>query len=44
MPEVIISIGGRKFEVACQEGEEHFVHSAAAIFDREAQPLIVQLG
>ena len=44
MPEVTISIGGRKFEVACQEGEEHFVHSAAAIFDREAQPLIVQLG
>jgi cell division protein ZapA len=44
MPEVTISIGGRKFEIACQAGEEQFLHSAATIYDREAQPLITQLG
>ena len=38
MPEVTISIGGRKFEIACQAGEEQFLHSAATIYDREAQP------
>ena len=25
MPEVAITIGGRTFEVACQEGEEHYL-------------------
>ena len=43
MPEVDISIGGRKFQVVCNEGEEHFLHSAAAMLDIEAQPLIEQL-
>ncbi|WP_445811313.1 cell division protein ZapA, partial [Yoonia sp.] len=36
MPQVEIFIGGRTFEVACQEGEEHFLHSAAAMLDAEA--------
>lgn len=44
MPEVEISIGGRKFQVVCNEGEEHFLQSAAAMLDTEAQPLIEQMG
>lgn len=44
MPELSITIGGRSFPVACQEGEEHFLRSAAAMLDAEAQPLIAQLG
>jgi cell division protein ZapA len=44
MPEVVIHIGGRSFEVACQEGEEHFLHSAAKMLDDEAQALSAQIG
>lgn len=44
MPEVIIKIGGREFEVACQEGEEHYLHSAAKMLDDEAQALASQIG
>jgi len=44
MPEVTIHIGGRSFEVACQEGEEHFLHSAAKMLDDEAQALAAQIG
>jgi cell division protein ZapA len=44
MPEVSISIGGRQFEVACQEGEEHYLHAAAQMLDEEAQALINQVG
>lgn len=44
MPEVKISIGGRSFEVACQEGEEHFLKSAAALLDNEASVLSSQIG
>ena len=33
MPEVKVAIGGREFGVACQEGEEHYLHSAAAMLD-----------
>ena len=44
MPEVSISIGGRTFEVACQDGEEHFLHSAAQMLDTEAQTLLSQIG
>lgn len=44
MPEVTVSIGGRDFEVACQEGEEHFLHSAAQMLDTEAQTLLSQIG
>ena len=44
MPEVPIQIGGRTFNVACQEGEEHFLHSAAALLDNEAKSLMDQIG
>jgi cell division protein ZapA len=39
MSQVTIEIGGRSFEVVCQEGEEQFLHSAAAMLDEEAQKL-----
>ncbi|MFZ5750870.1 MAG: cell division protein ZapA [Pseudomonadota bacterium] len=44
MPEVQITIGGRTFEVACQDGEEHFLHAAARLLDVEATSLIGQIG
>lgn len=44
MPEVRINIGGRQFEVACQEGEESYLHSAAKMLDDEAQVLSDQVG
>ena len=44
MPQVEIAIGGRTFEVACQDGEEHFLHSAAAMLDAEAAHLSEQIG
>jgi cell division protein ZapA len=44
MPQVEISIGGRTFEVACQDGEEHFLHSAAKMLDDEAQHISDQVG
>lgn len=44
MPEVTIEIGGRPFNVACQEGEEHFLQSAAALLNNEASALIDQIG
>lgn len=39
MSQVTIEIGGRSFEVVCQEGEEEYLHSAAAMLDEEAQKL-----
>lgn len=44
MAEVQISIGGRTFEVACQDGEEQYLHSAAKMLDDEAQVLADQVG
>lgn len=44
MPEVTIKVGGREFRVACQDGEEHYLHTAAEMLDREAQTLISQIG
>lgn len=44
MPHVEIAIGGRTFEVACQEGEEHFLQSAAAMLNSEAEHLSSQIG
>ncbi|MEO1140097.1 MAG: cell division protein ZapA [Pseudomonadota bacterium] len=44
MPEVEIEIGGRTFEVACQEGEEHYLHAAAKMLDEEAAVLSAQIG
>ena len=44
MPELEILIGGRAFEVACQEGEEHYLQTAAEMLNIEAQTLIAQTG
>ncbi len=44
MPDVQINIGGRSFEVACQEGEEHFLESAATMLDAEASVLTGQIA
>lgn len=44
MPDVRITIGGRDFDVACQDGEEHFLRAAAAMLDAEAQTLVAQIG
>lgn len=44
MPEVQIEIGGRSFEVACQEGEEHYLQAAAKMLDEEASVLAAQIG
>ena len=44
MPEVTIEIGGRAFEVSCQEGEEHYLHAAAKMLDEEASVLSSQIG
>ncbi|MGX9350615.1 cell division protein ZapA [Shimia sp. W99] len=44
MPEVEIEIGGRVFEVACQDGEQHYLQSAAKMLDTEAQVLTSQTG
>ena len=44
MPQVEIEIGGRTFEVACQEGEEAFLHAAAGMLNVEASALTEQIG
>ncbi|WP_226782586.1 cell division protein ZapA [Oceaniglobus trochenteri] len=44
MPEIKINIGGRTFDVACQEGEEHYLQSAARMLDAEAAVLVGQIG
>jgi cell division protein ZapA len=44
MPNIEISIGGRVFEVACQEGEEPYLEAAARALDSEAQVLVAQNG
>ncbi len=44
MPEVEVKIGGRSFEVACQEGEEHFLQTAAGMLNTEADALTKMVG
>lgn len=44
MAEVEILIGARSFEVACQEGEQHYLQAAAKMLDDEAQVLANQIG
>lgn len=44
MPEVTIHIGGRAFQVACQQGEEQYLQAAAKMLDDEAQVLSDQIG
>ncbi len=44
MAEVDIEIGGRIFKVACQEGEEAHLRSAAGLLDVEATHLMNAAG
>lgn len=44
MPHVTVTIGNRTFEVACQEGEEKYLQSEAAMLDTEASVLVSQAG
>jgi len=44
MPDLEITVGGRPFLVSCQPGEEHFLRTAAAMLDAEAQPLLTAMG
>ena len=44
MPEIKLTIGGRDFEVACQDGEENFLTDAANLLNSESQKLVSQLG
>jgi cell division protein ZapA len=44
MPEITITVGGRPFPVACQDGEEPYLHAAAQMLDREAAQLVAQIG
>ncbi len=44
MPQIEISIGSRTFEVACQPGEEPYLHAAARMLDTEAEALSTQIG
>ena len=44
MAEVRITIGGRGFDVACQDGEEGYLRAAAALLDAEATTLVDQVG
>lgn len=44
MPEVEIEIGGRRFEVACQPGEEDYLISAATALNEEASNIGQKLG
>ncbi len=44
MAELTITVGGRRFEVACRDGEEHLLQTAAAILDAEAQTVVGQAG
>lgn len=44
MADIKIAIGGREFEVACRDGEEHFLQSAAGMLDNEASALNDALG
>jgi len=44
MPEMTVTVGGREFRVACQEGEEAYLRAAADLLDREARALAGQAG
>jgi cell division protein ZapA len=44
MPEVKVMVGGRAYEVACQEGEEGFLNAAARMLDAESAALGGQLS
>lgn len=39
MPELILEIGGRVYEVGCESGEEASLETAAALLDSQAQKI-----
>ena len=44
MSQVTVKVGGREFDVACQDGEEPYLRAAAGLLDVEAQTLLSQMG
>lgn len=44
MPELLLEIGGRMFEVACEPGQENSLHRAARLLDIEAVKLDGAIG
>lgn len=44
MTQVTVRVGGRDFDVACQDGEEPYLRAAAALLDAEAATLLDQMG
>lgn len=44
MATIDIEIAGRKYNVACRDGEEEHLHSVAAMVDRRAQDAAAALG
>lgn len=44
MSEITIEIGGRAFQVSCQQGEEPYLQAAARMLDQEATALEAQIG
>ena len=37
MAQVALTIGGRRYDLACRDGEEDHLHALAALVDRKAQ-------
>ena len=44
MSDQTITIGNKEFKVACQPGEEQYLHAAATMLDAEARTLLGQIG
>ena len=44
MAQVTVTIDGREFEVACEAGQEEFLHTAAHLLDVEATAMSGQIG
>ncbi|TPE48508.1 cell division protein ZapA [Amaricoccus solimangrovi] len=44
MPELLLEIGGRMFEVACEPGQENSLHRAARLLDTEATKVETAIG
>lgn len=44
MPELLLEIGGRMFEVACEPGQENSLHRAARLLDNEAVKIEGAIG
>lgn len=44
MPELLLEIGGRMFEVACEPGQENSLHRAARLLDGEAVKIESAIG